>query len=167
VNDSALNPRLSLNPWSDIQQLLHFSFMVNALEAGTIVAVIASIAGWFMVLRRETFAGHTLAVMAFPGASGAALAGAPLALGYYLACGAAALLIALGGRRQGLRSSAQESALIGTVQVAALALGFLFLSLYQGILEDLESLLFGSFLASPPPRSACSSLSAPSPWAFS
>ena len=36
--------------------------------------------------------------------------------------------------------------MIGTVQVAAFALGFLFLSLYHGVLENLESLLFGSFL---------------------
>ena len=36
--------------------------------------------------------------------------------------------------------------MIGTVQAAALALGFLFLSLYGGILENLEALLFGSFL---------------------
>jgi len=35
---------------------------------------------------------------------------------------------------------------IGTVQASALALGFLFLSLYGGILENLEELLFGSFL---------------------
>ena len=32
------------------------------------------------------------------------------------------------------------------MQAAALALGFLFLSLYGGILENLEALLFGSFL---------------------
>ncbi len=36
--------------------------------------------------------------------------------------------------------------MIGTVQVAGFALGFLFLSLYHGVLESLESLLFGSFL---------------------
>ena len=36
--------------------------------------------------------------------------------------------------------------MIGTVQVAGFALGFLFLSLYNGILESLESILFGSFL---------------------
>ena len=36
--------------------------------------------------------------------------------------------------------------MIGTVQVAGLALGFLFLSLYGGILESLETMLFGSFL---------------------
>ena len=51
--------------------------MVNALEAGTIVAVLAAVVGWYMVLRRQSFAGHTLSVMAFPGATGAALAGLP------------------------------------------------------------------------------------------
>ena len=49
-----MNPHLSLNPISDVHQLLVYPFMVNALEAGTIVAVMASVAGWFMVLRRET-----------------------------------------------------------------------------------------------------------------
>jgi zinc/manganese transport system permease protein len=146
VNNSLLNPQLSLNPLTDYHELVAFTFMVHALEAGTVVAIMASLVGWFMVLRRETFAGHTLAVMSFPGASGAALIGVPLALGYYVACGLAAALIALGSGTRGLRSRAQESALIGTVQVGALALGFLFLSLYQGILEDLETLLFGSFL---------------------
>ena len=34
-----------------------------------------ALVGWFMVLRRETFAGHTLSVMAFPGASGARCSG--------------------------------------------------------------------------------------------
>ena len=49
-----------------------------------------------MVLRRQSFAGHTLAVMSFPGASGAALAGIPLAAGYFTSCAVAAL--AIGGR---------------------------------------------------------------------
>jgi zinc/manganese transport system permease protein len=120
-----------------------YPFMVHAFLAGTVVALTAAVAGWFMVLRRQSFAGHTLAVTSFPGASGAALAGLPLALGYFAACGAAAIAIAAGSRGRGAQ---QESAVIGTVQVAGLALGFLFLSLYNGVLEGLESLLFGSFL---------------------
>ncbi len=36
--------------------------------------------------------------------------------------------------------------MIGTVQAVGLAAGFLFLSLYSGILESLETMLFGSFL---------------------
>jgi len=141
-----VNPQLSANPLTDLHQLLVYPFMVHALEAGTIVAVMASVAGWFMVLRRETFAGHTLSVMSFPGASAAALAGLPLSLGYFSFCFVAALVIGASSRTAGRRNLAQESAVTGTVQVSALALGFLFLSLYGGILENLEALLFGSFL---------------------
>ena len=141
-----MNPHLSFDPVTDLTELLTYPFMVNALEAGTIVALMAALAGWFMVLRRQSFAGHTLAVMSFPGASGAALAGLPLAAGYFAACAVASLAISAGSRGRDGRDRSQESAVIGTVQVAGFALGFLFLSLYNGILESLESILFGSFL---------------------
>lgn len=141
-----MNPHLSLNPVSDVHQLLVFPFMVNALEAGTIVALTAAVAGWFMVLRRQSFAGHTLAVMSFPGASGAALAGIPLAAGYFTTCAVAALTIGVAARGDETRDRSRESAVVGTVQAAGFALGFLFLSLYHGILESLETVLFGSFL---------------------
>jgi zinc/manganese transport system permease protein len=139
------NPTLSWNLVSDVHELLEYQFMVNALQAGTIVAVMAGVVGWYMVLRRQSFAGHTIAVMAFPGASGAALAGLPTALGYYLACGIAALSIGRAGGPHA-RGRGSESAAIAVVQVAGLAAGFLFLSLYSGVLEQLETLLFGTFL---------------------
>ncbi len=139
------NPSLSLDLVSDVRELLAFPFMVNALEAGTIVAVLAATVGWYMVLRRQSFAGHTLSVMAFPGAAGAALAGLPTALGYYLACGAAAL--AMGRRsRPTTRGYRTETATIGTVQAVGLAAGYLFLSLNTEVLSGLETLLFGTFL---------------------
>jgi zinc/manganese transport system permease protein len=140
-----VNPTLSPNPITDLRELLTYPFMVNALEAGAIVAVLAAVAGWYMVLRRESFAGHTLSVMAFPGATGAALAGLPTALGYYLACGVAAL--AIGRTRSALgRGYAGETAAIGTVQAVGLAAGFLFLSLDHAVLGGPETLLFGTFL---------------------
>jgi zinc/manganese transport system permease protein len=139
------NPTLSWNLASDVRELFEYQFMVNALQAGTIVAVMAGVVGWYMVLRRQSFAGHTISVMAFPGASGAALAGLPIALGYYLACGIAAVTIGRAGR-SAKRGRGGESAAIGAVQVAGLAAGFLFLSLYGGVLERLETLLFGTFL---------------------
>jgi zinc/manganese transport system permease protein len=141
-----VNPHLSLNPVSDVHELLRFPFMVNALEAGTIVALMAAVAGWFMVLRRQSFAGHTLAVMSFPGASGAALVGIPLAAGYFTSCAAAAVVIGAASRGGNARDRTRESAVVGTVQAAGFALGFLFLSLYHGVLESLETVLFGSFL---------------------
>jgi zinc/manganese transport system permease protein len=136
---------LSWDPLSDLRQLTEFPFMVQALEAGAIVAVMAGAIGWFVVLRRQAFAGHTLSVIAFPGAAGATLAGLPLALGYFGACGLGALaLAAVAGSERGGRAG--ESAATGSVQALGLGLGFLFVSLYGGQLNSLQSLLFGTFL---------------------
>jgi zinc/manganese transport system permease protein len=136
---------LSLNLLSDYRQLTEFPFMVHALQAGALVAVMAAVIGWFMVLRRQTFAGHTLSVIAFPGASAAVLAGLPVAAGYYTACAAGAVaLAAVSG--SGPRSHAGESAAIGTLQAVALGLGFLFVSLAHDVLGGLDALLFGTFL---------------------
>ena len=122
-----------------------YPFMVNAFRAGTIVAVVAGAVGWFMVLRRQTFAGHTLALVGFPGAAGAVWLGVSAAWGYFGACGAAAVLIAslpspAGDHRRG------ESAGIGVIQSFALACGLMFVSLYGGFLNGVNALLFGSFL---------------------
>jgi zinc/manganese transport system permease protein len=151
-----MNAHLTLDLGSDVHQLLAYQFMVNALQAAGVVAVMGAVVGWFMVLRRETFAGHTLSVMSFPGAAAAALVGLPLAAGYFAFCTTGALIIAgtsgagtsrgRAGRPRVLRGQAQQSALIGAVQAGAFAVGFLLLSLYGGVLENLESLLFGSIL---------------------
>lgn len=141
-----MNTHLTWNLAADVRQLVEYRFMVNALLAASVVAVMAAVVGWFMVLRRETFAGHTLSMMSFPGAAAAALAGLPLAVGYFGFCAAGALVIAGAAGVRGGRAPAQESAVIGTVGAVALALGFLLLSVYGGVLEGLESLLFGSIL---------------------
>jgi zinc/manganese transport system permease protein len=142
----AAHPTLSWNVAQDLSQLLEYHFMLNALLAGSVVALMAGMVGWLMVLRREAFAGHTLSMMAFPGASAAALAGVPAAWGYFLFCalGAGAIGWLSGGRRP--ISWSEQSAGIGAVQALALAAGFLFVSLYGGVLGDLESLLFGDLL---------------------
>jgi zinc/manganese transport system permease protein len=141
-----MNPHLTWNLAVDVRQLVEYRFMVNALLAASVVATMAAVVGWFMVLRRETFAGHTLSMMSFPGAAAAALMGLPLAAGYFAFCTAGALVIAGASGVGGRRAPAQESAVIGTVGALALGLGFLLLSVYGGVLESLESLLFGSIL---------------------
>jgi zinc/manganese transport system permease protein len=131
----------------DVQQLLSYHFMLNALRAGTVVAVVSGAVGYFMVLRRQAFAGHTLAVVGFPGAAGAAWLGLNTGVGYFSCCLLAALLIGLlpgSGRAGGTAGNADDSAAIGTLQGFALACGFLFASLYQGFLSGLTGLLFGS-----------------------
>jgi zinc/manganese transport system permease protein len=139
------SPVFSWNPLYDFQLMWSYPFMVNAFRAGAIVAVVAGAVGWFMVLRRQTFAGHTLSVVAFPGAALATLAGFSLSLGYFGFCVAAALVLALmrRGREPG---GSEESAATGTVQAFLLACGYLFMALYKGLLEGPQTLLFGSFL---------------------
>ena len=136
---------LTWNLADDIRQLFEFHFMANAFRAGTIAAIVAGAIGWFVVLRRQSFVGHTLSVVAFPGAAGATLVGVSAAWGYFGFSIVAALLIAAIPRTQG-HSFSEETAVVGTVQAFALALGFLFVTLYHGVLDEVDSLLFGSFL---------------------
>ncbi len=126
--------------------LFTYAFMVNALRAGTIVAVMAGALGWFMVLRRQAFAGHTLSLVGFPGAAGATLLGLSASVGYFAFCAAAAIAFALLPRARTAQGFSEESAVIGSVQSLMLASGFLFVSLYAGNLNGLNALLFGNFL---------------------
>ena len=138
-------PSLSWNPVWDLRELLAYPFMVQALAAGTITAILSGVLGWYMVLRRQTFAGHTLSTMSFPGAAAGTLIALPGALGYYIACVIAALAMA---RRPDAHDGGGgiQSARIGTIQAVGLAAGFLLLSLSRSILGGLDDLLFGSFL---------------------
>jgi zinc/manganese transport system permease protein len=136
---------VSPNLVADLRQMLAWPFMVNAFRAGTVVAVLAAVTGFFMVTRRQAFAGHSLSVVGFPGAAAAVWLGVPAASGYYAFCLAAALLVA--SRPAPARSGySEQSALVGTVQAFALACGLLFVSLYRGFLNGTNALLFGSFL---------------------
>jgi zinc/manganese transport system permease protein len=139
-----MNPQPTWNPVVDVQQMLAYPFMVTALGAGSVVAVVAAVVGWMMVLRRESFAGHTLALVGFPGAAAAAWLGVATAYGYFAACILAAVAIALWSPPGRAGGFTEQSAVIGTVQALALATGLLFVSLYHGFLSGLTNLLFGT-----------------------
>jgi zinc/manganese transport system permease protein len=125
--------------------MLTYAFMVNAFRAGLVVAVLGGVVGWFMVVRQQSFAGHTLAVVSFPGAAGATLVGVSATYGLFAFAVAAALVIAAVPSGSG-RGYGEESAVTGTVQAFALAAGYLFVSLYGGFLGGANALLFGTFL---------------------
>jgi zinc/manganese transport system permease protein len=135
-------PVWSWNLVADFQEMWSYPFMVNAFRAGAIVAVVCAVVGWFVVLRRQTFAAHTVSAVAFPGAAGAVLIGVSAVYGYFALCVAAALVIA--ALRVG--NDHESSALTGTVQAFLLGCGFLFTALYRGLLEGPQSILFGTFL---------------------
>jgi zinc/manganese transport system permease protein len=106
---------------------------------------VAGLLGYFMVLRGQSFAGHTLSQVGFPGAAGAALVGVMPGAGLLAFCVASALGIALlsDGRSEGGRS---ESAAIGSILAFTLATGFLFASLYSGFVGGVYAFLFGTFI---------------------
>jgi len=132
--------------FADLEQVMSYHFMVNAVRAGTVAAVLAGALGYVMVLRRQSFAGHTLAVAGFPGAAGATLLGLDPDLGYFGFCVGAALLLAAtpAGERDPGGGAGDRAAATAVVQSLALSSGFLFVSLYGGFLSGLDNLLFGS-----------------------
>jgi zinc/manganese transport system permease protein len=111
-------------------------FMRNALLAGSFIALACGVAGWFVVLRSQVFAGDALSHVAFPGALAAAAAGIDMRIGLFAATvlaggaigalGRGALAVR-GGRDAG--SAAAEDTAIGTVFTLILGLGLFFLTL--------------------------------------
>ena len=130
---------------ADIQILLHYHFMQNAYLAGTLVAIIAGIMGYFMVLRSQSFAGHSLANVGFAGATGAVLFGIPPVVGLFLA----GLLAAVGIQTLNVaeRETRQSDIAVGAVFTASLALGFLFIHLATSeYATNVYNVLFGNVL---------------------
>jgi len=118
-------PPFTLNLWQDVQAMLSYDFMRQALLAGTILSIVAGLVGYFVVLRHQAFSGESLSDVAFTGAlGGAALGINPLAS---LLVTTIAVAVAMGGFGERLRG---RDVAIGTVLAWVLGLGVLFLSLF-------------------------------------
>ncbi len=116
-------------------------FIQNALFAGTAVALVSAVVGYFLVSRGMTFAGHALAHIGFAGAAGAVLLGLSPLVGLLVFTSGAAAGISLLGEESRDRDLA-----IGVIFTLALGLGVLFLSLYSGYAERVYAILFGDVL---------------------
>ena len=122
--------------------MLEYDFMRNAFVASAIVAIVAGLVGYFLVLRGQTFAGHALAHVGFTGATGAVLVGiAPLwgLVSLTLAAG-----VAMGAMGERL---AQRDVAIGIILALSLGLGLLFLHFFTAYATQATALLFGNVLA--------------------
>ena len=115
-------------------------FMANTWAVATIVAVVAGVVGFFIVLRGSAFVADAVPQGAFAGAAGASLLGINTLIGLAVASLAGALGIGWLGRR-GRRDVATALAL-----VVMLGLGALFLSFSVEYAPEIESLLFGEVL---------------------
>jgi len=115
-------------------------FMINAWTVATIVAVIAGLVGFFVVLRGSAFAAHAIPNGAFAGAAGASLIGVNTLAGL----GVFAVLAALGIGALGRRG--RHDVVTALALVVMLALGAVFLSQTTEYEPEIFSLLFGEVL---------------------
>ena len=121
--------------------MLTYEFMRNAFAASAIVALVAGIVGYFLVLRGQTFAGHALSHVGFAGATGAVLLGIPAIWGLV----GFTLIAGLGMGVLGERISGRDVA-IGVVLSLSIGLGVLFLHFYTAYATQVTALLFGNVL---------------------
>ncbi len=137
----AVDPNFSWNVLVDFQEMFKYVFMRNAFEAGTIVAIVAGLVGYFVVLRGLSFAGHSLSHTGFAGATGAILLGLGAMYGLLaFTIGSALIMGFLGKRLHG------RDVVTGIVLAWTLGLGVLFLSLYTGYATEAYAVLFGEIL---------------------
>ncbi len=125
--------------------------VVNALVAGTIVAAVTAVLGFFVVLRGLSFAGHAITDIGFTGGSAALLIDVNELWGLLVFCTLAAVGIALLGERARDRDVAT-----GVILALAFGLGALFiyasghLSLGSHNANATFTLLFGSIFDADP-----------------
>ena len=124
--------------------LFQQEFIQNAFLAGTIVALVTAIVGYFVVLRTQAFASESISEIGFAGSTGGPLFGVSSLIGMFILTVLSALgMGALGERVRG------RDVETGMVLTFALGLGVLFTSLYASGKNAVAtvSALFGSILS--------------------
>lgn len=116
------------------------SFMINTWLVATIVAPVAGVVGFFVVLRGSAFPAHAIPKGAFAGAAGAALLGISTLLGLAVFSLLGALGIGALGRK------GRHDVVTALALVMMLALGAAFLSRTTEYEPEIYSLLFGEVL---------------------
>ena len=133
-----------MNAFASLAQAIGQPFMFRAILAGTAIAAVAGLAGYFLVLRGQVFTADALGHVAFAGAAGALALGLDPRAGLFVATiGVGVLIGALGTKGRA------DDVVIGNVLAWVLGLGVFFLSLYttsQGAGNGTAgvSILFGS-----------------------
>jgi len=115
-------------------------FMINTWIAASLVAAVAGVVGFFVVVRGASFAAHALPLGAFPGAAGASLLGVNPLFGLLAFSGLGVIGISQLARRE------RRDAATALSLVMLLGLGALFLSRTTEYFQAVYALLFGEVL---------------------
>ena len=116
------------DPFTGIGHMLSVPFIAHALLACTFIALASGLVGFFVVLRRQVFAGDALSHVAFTGAVAALAIGVDVRAGLFVAC--AGFALALAGLGRATTSGRVDDVVIGSSFAWILGLGTLFLTLY-------------------------------------
>ena len=122
-----------------VNDILAYDFVRNALLAGSIAAILGAVVGYFVIIRNVGFAAHALAHIGFTGATGAALLGLSSLQGMLVTSCVAGTMMGISGNKLHRSELA-----IGMVLSFALGIGTLFLALYKGFVGQASSILFGN-----------------------
>jgi zinc/manganese transport system permease protein len=124
---------------NEIASYLSYEFVRNALLAGSLAAILGAVVGYFVIIRRVSFAAHALAHIGFTGATGAALLALnPLEGMLVISILAGMIMGATGNRLE------RSDVAIGMTLSIALGVGMLFLTLYKGYSGQASAILFGN-----------------------
>ena len=125
--------------FNHIANYFAYDFVRNALIAGSLAAILGAVVGYFVVIRKVSFAAHALAHIGFTGATGAALfALSPLEGMLVISALAGVMMGASGDRVQ------RSDVAIGMTLSICLGVGMLFLALYKGFSGQASAILFGN-----------------------
>lgn len=123
-------------------EILGYSFIQKGLVAGIAIAIICSLMGMFLVLRRYSLFGDALSHMAFGGISLGLFTGIyPLWTAFVVS-----ILGALGITKLRKSTKISGDAAIAVLLVSGLGIGVLLISATGGFKVDLFSFLFGNIL---------------------
>jgi len=123
-------------------EILSYGFMQRAIISGIAIAILCSVVGLFLVLRRYSLFGDAIAHSSFGGIALGLMVGVyPLWTAYAVSLGSALVITRIRNR---FKISGDAS--VAVLLSAGIAIGLVLISLSGGFTIDIFSFLFGSIL---------------------
>ena len=123
-------------------EIFYYGFIQRALIAGVAIAILCSVVGLFLVLRRYSLFGDAIAHTSFGGIAAGLLAGVyPLWTAYGVSLVSALIITRI---RQRVQISGEAA--VAVLLSSGIAVGLVMISISGGFTVDILSFLFGSIL---------------------
>lgn len=124
-------------------EMLHYDFMQRAFLAGGLIAMIASVLGVYLMLRRQALMADMLSHVSLAGVAGGALLGLNPALSGFMIAVVGAVIVEY--VRRSYRSYSEVS--IAIIMIGGLSTAVVLMSMNDGVNRSFTSYLFGAVVA--------------------